>query len=83
MRLTLDETRAMAGARGSLEESALKAIHHHSDGWAAGITLMMERLRRTGDVKSLGAAVSLETIFDYFASQLLNQIPVKVRRRPG
>src|SRR4029077_8975221 len=48
LRLTIDETRAIAEVRGRIDGPTLEALHQHCDGWAAGLTLMMERLRRTG-----------------------------------
>jgi ATP/maltotriose-dependent transcriptional regulator MalT/DNA-binding SARP family transcriptional activator len=74
LRLTLDETRAIVSARGAVEERVTRALHEQSDGWAAGVTLMLDRMRRSGNLSRLQQPASLETVFDYFASLLLNQL---------
>jgi ATP/maltotriose-dependent transcriptional regulator MalT/DNA-binding SARP family transcriptional activator len=80
LRLTIDETRGMAEARGPIDDATLASLHQHSNGWAAGVTLMMERLRRTGEVNRLAEAASLDAVFNYFASQLFSRVPTEKRR---
>ena len=75
LRLTLEEARAIATGREALPEQQLRELHDYSDGWAAGFTLMHERLRRTGFVNRLGDALPRETVFDFFATQIFNDIP--------
>jgi LuxR family maltose regulon positive regulatory protein len=44
LRLTLDETREISAAREIREDWLVRALHQQSEAWAAGITLMLERL---------------------------------------
>jgi ATP/maltotriose-dependent transcriptional regulator MalT len=70
LRLTFEEAQGIAAAHGSPNEDQLRQLHAMCGGWAAGFTLMRERLRRTGEVNRLGEALPRETVFDYFATQL-------------
>ncbi len=79
LRLDLEEARGIATARGSLDETELQALYAHSNGWAAGFTLMRERLRRTGQVNRLGEILPRETVFDYFATQIFDEAPPETR----
>ena len=76
LRLTLDEARGIATAPNDQE---LRQLHAMCGGWAAGFTLMRERLRRTGEVNRLGEALPRETVFDYFATQFFNEAPPEAR----
>jgi hypothetical protein len=44
--LTFEETRAIALATVSVDDALIDALYRQSDGWAAGLTLMLERVRR-------------------------------------
>lgn len=73
LRLSLAEVRALV--RGRLpgrDEKRLKAIHKTTEGWAAGITLLLEQARLKGaDAKPLEPA-GPECVFDYFAEEVFN-----------
>jgi LuxR family transcriptional regulator, maltose regulon positive regulatory protein len=71
LRLTREETAAIAHGR-SLDESTLATLQAQAGGWAAGVVLMLERLRHTGQLKDLARTENLETVFDYFADQLFD-----------
>jgi LuxR family transcriptional regulator, maltose regulon positive regulatory protein len=71
LRLTREETAAIAHDR-SLDESMLATLQTQTGGWAAGVVLMLERLRHTGQVRDLAQSENLETVFDYFADQLFD-----------
>jgi LuxR family transcriptional regulator, maltose regulon positive regulatory protein len=71
LRLTLDETAAIVSARGVDVESA-KLLHQHAQGWAAGLTLTIERLsRQRASGLALGTATR-DATFEYFATQLFD-----------
>lgn len=79
MRLTWEETRAIAASAGVEDPTASKVLHQRCEGWAAGLTLLLEhaKLGGLGDkVISLGA---LESIFDYFASELFDHLQASTR----
>jgi ATP/maltotriose-dependent transcriptional regulator MalT/DNA-binding SARP family transcriptional activator len=80
LRLTLEETRAMCARRGVTEDWMVRALHQQSDGWAAGVTLMLERLRHVGaDTREFNTEV-LEGVFDYFAGLILQRAPPEMQR---
>lgn len=80
LRLTLEETRAISHARDIRDEWLVRALHQQAEGWAAGITLMLERLGHIGaDGREL-PTVTREAVFDYFASLLFDHAPEQMRK---
>ena len=79
LRLTRSETTAVARTRGISSERAIQAIHEQSNGWMAGLVLMSERLLHSGDLRIISRAETLETVFDYFAGQILETVPHECR----
>jgi ATP/maltotriose-dependent transcriptional regulator MalT len=45
----------------------------------AGLVLMAERLRQTGDLRQVSRTDSLETVFDYFPGQILDTAAPETR----
>jgi len=56
LRLSLEEVRQIARPRAALDDALLREIYARSDGWAAGVTLMLEQVKRTGRLDSSGAS---------------------------
>jgi ATP/maltotriose-dependent transcriptional regulator MalT/DNA-binding SARP family transcriptional activator len=79
LRLTLDETRAMSALKGISEEWLVRALHQESGGWAAGVTLMLERLKRAGSGEGALLRDTRESVFDYFATLMFDQATGSVR----
>lgn len=79
MRLTLDETRHIAAVKHKISDQVLVRLHERSEGWAAGLTLMLERIEHTGDLPEAMAAESREAIFGYFAGTLFDRQTADVR----
>ncbi len=79
LQLTLAETRLIAQARGAADEQAVAALHRQCAGWAGGLTLMLEQIRRVGTLKALERVETLDTIFDYFAQQVFGSAPAATR----
>jgi LuxR family transcriptional regulator, maltose regulon positive regulatory protein len=79
LRLTLEETRAMSAARDIRDDWLVRALHLQSEGWAAGITLMLERLGQVGADAGTLPTDTRESVFDYFASLLFDQAPAELR----
>ncbi len=48
VKLTLEETRAMSARRGIAEDWIVQSLHRQASGWAAGVTLMLERFKHAG-----------------------------------
>ncbi len=73
LRLTFEETREIAAAREVRDDWLVRALHQQSEGWAAGITLMLERLGHTGSDASLLPTDTRESVFNYFATLIFDQ----------
>jgi ATP/maltotriose-dependent transcriptional regulator MalT len=76
LRLTLEETRSIACATHPMDEAVVSALHRQSDGWATGLTLMLERIRRIGVTARHVEAESREAVFNYFAGEILDKAPL-------
>jgi DNA-binding SARP family transcriptional activator len=50
-----------------------QALHRRCDGWAAGLTLMLERIRRSGASPESQEAETNEAAFDYFAGEIFDR----------
>ncbi len=81
LRLTLTETKAIAVEAGlqNSDEKSLLSLYEQTNGWAAGLVLMMERLKETGAVNHIAQSETMESVFNYFAGQVFDQIPVDMR----
>jgi ATP/maltotriose-dependent transcriptional regulator MalT len=72
LRLTAEEARGIAYAFSS-DEALLETLHRQSGGWAAGLTLMLERVRRNGIAPGRLEAETREAVFNYFAGEILDR----------
>ncbi|MFN0316415.1 MAG: BTAD domain-containing putative transcriptional regulator [Burkholderiales bacterium] len=79
LRLTLEEARQIAAVRQPISEAVLAKVHQRCDGWAAGLTLMLERAGRTEEVPEAIEAETQEAVFNYFAGTLFDRIPIENR----
>lgn len=80
LRLSLEEVRQISQVRAPLDDSILREIHAQSDGWAAGVTLMLEQVKRTGRLDFSGTAETKDTVFTYFAGEIFNRAPAEVQQ---
>jgi len=80
LRLTSDETAAIGNAARQLDDQTVRLLQERSDGWAAGLVLMLERLKQTGTVNVLAQPESLDAVFNYFAAQIFNVMPERSQR---
>jgi LuxR family maltose regulon positive regulatory protein len=71
--LTLEETREIADERAHLDGAIVRRLHEQSGGWAAGLTLLIERARRGETLDTGKDAAALQHVFAYFAEQLLTR----------
>ena len=79
LRLSLEEVREIAEARMPVGDGIVRAIHAYSDGWAAGVTLMLEQVKRTGRLDLSATAQTKDTVFRYFAGEILNRASDELR----
>lgn len=73
LRLSLEEVRQIARTGALLDEAVLREVYTESDGWAAGVTLMLEQVKRTGRLEFSGMAETKDTVFRYFAGEIFNR----------
>ena len=73
LQLTDDEAMQIAQAATGQAAPDIRAIVKRCGGWAAGLTLLLDHARATGDVS--GAPKSRQALFDYFAAELFDRLP--------
>lgn len=79
LRLDFEETRALAGRHEPLDEATTRRIFEQSNGWTAGVILLLERVRRDGVLFHDRVGATTEATFDYFASQIFDLAPAETR----
>jgi LuxR family maltose regulon positive regulatory protein len=67
------ETAVIAAAHAVTDERAVAELHRHCDGWVAGLTLLLERVRAGGATPP--AAEPSQAMFGYFAAEILDRLP--------
>ena len=78
LRLTRDETAALATMRGIDLDGRLDALHELARGWAAGIVLLARALAQGLALPKPGDAPPA-AVCDYFAAEVFNKAPEGVR----
>ncbi|QLB65592.1 hypothetical protein A9O66_24785 [Paraburkholderia caribensis] len=73
LRLTLDETSQIAASKVHLDSASVSILQKQSDGWVAGLMLMLEHIRRKGCHEGAIAQETSETTFNYFAGLVFDQ----------
>lgn len=79
--LTADESNGIAklwGVQKSVKD-VLQLLHGKAEGWAAGLVLMLERIKSGQDVPQAINDLGADTLFDYFAGEILQQTEPEVR----
>jgi len=79
LQLTVDETREICTAANTRDDWLIHALHQQSEGWAAGVTLMLERLGHQSLPARLLPSDTRESVFDYFAALLFDQSDDRTR----
>ncbi len=79
LRLSIEETIAVAASRGLTDVAAAQVVQEQSNGWMAGVVLMTERINRAGDLNAAASADTLETVFDYFATLAFDSAQTSVQ----
>lgn len=80
LKLTLDEAVDVAMARGVSAVDTVHAVFDQCEGWAAGLTLLLERVRNVASTGAVSTLDSLETIFGYFAGLIFEGLGDQARR---
>lgn len=76
LRLTVEEIAAIAATAGltQLPEEVIIALENQSDGWVAGVMLLIEDIKYEHDLNPSDLTDSKEIIFNYFASQVFEHL---------
>ncbi|WP_420265673.1 BTAD domain-containing putative transcriptional regulator [Candidatus Magnetominusculus dajiuhuensis] len=77
---TLDDTSKLvkASTKAEVPDDIIRQLHKKMDGWAAGLTLAIERGDLASFITHFESTGVNETIFDYFASEILeNTEPIE------
>lgn len=80
LKLTRDETRQIMRQHEATDDRLVGELHERSGGWAAGLVLLAERVRRGAGLEELAAPESMQEIFGYFAGQLFDRSDAQTRR---
>lgn len=79
LRLDRDETAALANARQPLDPATLDTLHEQANGWAAGVVLLAEHVRRTGTLALVRPSGSRAILFAYFAGEVFAKVGAEMR----
>ncbi|MGA1869937.1 MAG: BTAD domain-containing putative transcriptional regulator [bacterium] len=81
LRFTEDETQELAKIRsqGGLSLEMMQQIHYVAQGWAAGLILILLRVRREGFENQLPDRYLSREIFDYFSTQILMKMEPSIK----
>ena len=79
LRLTPQEAQAISAKRTTLTEQEFETLYRASDGWAAGLALMLERLKRNGIVPEAMATETREAVFNYFAGVIFDRLSAETQ----
>lgn len=71
LKLSLPEARAIVSMRCDVDDEVVRRLYEQSGGWVAGLTLTVERLKRLRVAAEDCTALPLESVFNFFASQIL------------
>ncbi len=76
LRLTLEESEGMIRLRSELRWSKewINRLYKTTDGWAAGLVLMIENAKREGIESQMAGKLPPEEIFRYFGNEIFDKI---------
>jgi len=74
LRLTRDETRDIVGLRHPrLSDADLEELYARTEGWAAGLVLMLEQSRRDGLLAAAPDLATRQLLFQYLAGEIFQK----------
>ncbi len=80
IRFTLEETKQFVRLRAKLTENAVGQLHAKTEGWAAGMVLLLEGAAANKSEGSAPGDRLQPEVFDYFAGEVFNKLDDKTRR---
>lgn len=82
LQLTPEETQGIGTLRSGdrpLDADTLRQLHDRTQGWAAGVVLMLEQSRAGGSFDTDKVPAGQKLLFDYFAGEILNRSETPIR----
>lgn len=79
LRLTLEETTAITSRTRRLEPHIIQTLHTKSEGWVAGLILLLEHINIMGLDDQIITSGSLENVFHFFASEFFDHLQATTR----
>lgn len=79
LRLTETESRRIAAQWGMTDPHISAKLHRLSDGWVAGMVLLLEQARKGGVPWMQARPDTLETLFDYFSQVVFDDLPQRTQ----
>jgi DNA-binding SARP family transcriptional activator len=74
LRLSAEETRELvARRRPQLESETVDALYARTEGWAAGLVLMLEQAKVSGRMANPPGPASRQVVFDYLAGEVFQK----------
>jgi ATP/maltotriose-dependent transcriptional regulator MalT len=81
LRIGPEEIAEIANLRGqSLSPEALAKLHERTQGWAAGLVLMLEHAKVSGRIAELPGDATPKVIFDYLAGEIFERFEPKTQQ---
>ncbi|SMP59346.1 transcriptional activator domain-containing protein [Desulfonatronum zhilinae] len=78
LRFTLEESKSLLGSD-NFSDEVINLLHQKTDGWAAGLVLLGESLRRGGRIADTTPWVPMEDVFNYLALEVFHKIQPEIR----
>ena len=81
LRLTREETESIVAKRlPRLPPASLDALYARTEGWAAGLVLMLEQARSSGSIGAAPAAATRKVVFDYLAGEIFQKSDARTQQ---
>lgn len=81
LRIDPEELLEIARLRGhTLNTESMSQLHERTQGWAAGLVLMLEHAKLSGRIAELPGDATPKLIFDYLAGEIFDRFEPKTRR---
>jgi LuxR family maltose regulon positive regulatory protein len=76
IRFTLDEVKELVRLKKmrTVTDETIQYLHKKTDGWVAGLVLMLEGIKRDNIEYRLSERLSSENLFDYFAYEIFQKV---------
>ncbi|SDB33242.1 Transcriptional regulatory protein, C terminal [Desulfonatronum thiosulfatophilum] len=78
LRFTLEESKALLGSE-KFSNEVYDQLHEKTDGWAAGLVLLGESLRRGGSIVGASPWMPMRDVFDYLDVELFDKLTPELR----